>query len=83
MDWLRLGLTWHLLRGPSSVVPVLNKGFSSAHLSSVTYSTCGTECWEASSTRISGLGKARASALLPHSMRKSGRGLRVSLAEHR
>lgn len=39
---------------------------------------CGTECWEASSTRISGLGKAHASALLPHSMRKSRRGRGIS-----
>ena len=25
MDWWWLGLTWHLLRGPSSVVPVLSE----------------------------------------------------------
>lgn len=51
------------------------------HLSFVICSTCGTGCWEDSSTRISGLERARVSALLPHSMRKSGWALRVSLAE--
>lgn len=74
MDWWGWDW-WSLLRGPSSVGPALSERprsplASSAHLCFAVCSMYGTECWEASSIRTSGPGKARVSALLPHSMRK-------------
>lgn len=80
------GADGRLLGAPLFPVgPVLNKRLqeSPALFSPAlcTRSTCGTGCWEASSTRTSGLEKARVSALSPHSMRESGRGLRIFLAE--